>query len=415
MMLENSASSAIEFIQSLQKAKAAQEQFKKKSWDDRANFIRNMAEQIVQLQPKITQNLCLEQKLPESFVRLEIVEAVQKYLDNLHFEIQHFSRPETRASVGVLGASFSHGLAFMRALITIAKSIAAGNAVIISLPLSSSTTAGFIKQVLIQSQLPEGLVQILLGNEIEISKLLVGHPGLAAYQYYGSFQKAEPLMLIAAQRKKKAQFFNGAKNSCLLHPDYDFHSNKDLILNPFLIGSGQLDINCHRLFISQKVEKDFYEFLKTSLQDVTCELWSDSEQNLWKQSVDQIKPDSGHVLFGGNQGVDLRVQPTWTRDLSNCSEMQQHELHCPVFIVTAVKYTHEMIRWSNTGYLGHSAVVLAPDEEKAKTMASQLKVGHVHINEWTNFTHMGTPIQQSFWGNPDESWSGTFYCDVKKF
>jgi len=43
-----------------------------------------------------------------------------------------------------------------------------------------------------------------------------------------------------------------------------------------------------------------------------------------------------------------------------------------------------------------------------------LQVGHVHINRWTDFLSMGTPIKQSFWGNPDLKWSGSFYSDVKK-
>lgn len=415
MDLATKTATAIDFIQSLQKAKAAQEIYKKKPWDHRAQIIQNMAEQIALHQSEISNDLSLEQKLPEPFFKKEILDATQKYLENLHLEIHLFPKPEFCSDVGIIGAFFSKGLAFMRAMMTTAKSLAAGNGIIISLPESTNQTAQSIQKILNLAQVPEGLVQILVGNQIEISKLLAGHPGLSAYQYYGDINGAEPLMLLTTQRKKKAQFFSGSKNSCLIHPEFDYVKNKDLIFNPFLIGSGQLDINCHRIFISQKVEKDFYEFLINSMKEISCELWSNVELDFWKRSVSQIKIDSGHILSGGLHETGQKVLPTWTRDLSNCSEMQQHQLHSPMFIVTAVKYTHEMIKWSNTGYHGHSALVLAPDLEKAKGMAAQLQVGHVHINEWTNFTRMGTPIKQSFWGNPDQSWSGSFYCDVKKF
>lgn len=415
MTLDIRASTAIDFVQALQKAKTAQELYKKKSLDNRADFIRALAEKIALRQSAIAEALSAEQKLPLDFVQSELVDTTQKYLENLHLEVRLSPQPHTRLPVGVVGISQSHGLAFMRAFLSIAKSMAAGNATILSFPISAQTSAKLINEFLSEAQIPEGLVQILLGNEMEISKLLASHPGVAAFQYYGSFQNSDALMALTTQRKKKAQFFSGAKNSCLVHPDFDYVKNKDQILLPFLIGAGQLDINCHRLFISQKVEKDFYDFLKSSLQEVTTDLWSDLELNSWKKSVEQIKPDSGHILMGGHQHSDLTVEPTWSRDLSNCSEMQQHELHSPMFIVTAVKYTHEMVKWSNTGYLGHSAVVLAPDTEKATNLAAQLQVGHVHINQWSNFTRMGTPVKQSFWGNPDESWSGSFYCDVKKF
>jgi len=414
MNLELQPATTTDFVQALQKAKAAQDLYKKKSWDDRADFLRSLAEQISMNQSKISLKLSTEQKLPLEFSQVEIVDAIQKFIENLHLEVRLFARPETLRPSGVMGASFSKGLVFLRAFLAIVKSLAAGNAIIISLPQTATVSGQLIKSLLEQAQVPENLVQLLIGNEIEISKLLAAHPGLSAFQFYGSLPNAETLMGLTTQRKKKAQFFLGAKNSCLIHPDFDFEKNKDLILNPFLIGSGQLDINCHRLFISQKVEKDFYEFLKSVLKNKSCDLWSDAELVQFNKSVDQVGADSGHILFGGRSESHLTVQPTWTRDLSNCSEMQQHQLVCPLFIVTAVKYTHEMIKWSNTGYLGHSAVVLAPDKEKAMKLAEPLEVGHVHINEWSNFTRMGTPSKQSFWGNPDESWSGSFYNDVKK-
>ena len=105
--------------------------------------------------------------------------------------------------------------------------------------------------------------------------------------------------------------------------------------------------------------------------------------------------------------------PTFTRDLPNCSELQQDEIPGPLFIVTAVKYTHEMVKWSNTGYLGHSAIIWGP-EDKARSLSQQLQVGQVLINKWADFSDWGVPTKQSFWGNPDVKWSGSFFSDVKK-
>jgi aminomuconate-semialdehyde/2-hydroxymuconate-6-semialdehyde dehydrogenase len=172
------------------------------------------------------------------------------------------------------------------------------------------------------------------------------------------------------------------------------------------------------------LDAKFYEVLKEEMNRLQksrtiedkspwTELGQDQNLQSWKKSVAQVPADSGKILWGGNWQNDLFVQPTWTQDLSNCSEMQQHHIPAPLFIVTAVKYTHEMVKWSNTGYLGHSAVIWGP-VEKALNLGSQLQVGHVHINRWTDFLSMGTPIKQSFWGNPDLKWSGSFYSDVKK-
>ena len=422
--LPHAEAQALDLIKNLQSAKIAQEGFRKKSLPERAEFIKKLAESIFTHKLEISKDIAFEQKLPITFVETELVGGLQKYLENLYIEVSLFSQPSKRLSVGVVAATLQHSLLFPRLVQIVASVIASGNSLIVSLPMSGILSLKWCKKILEMADVPTGLIHVLSGNTSEISGLLAGHPGLPAYIYYGSTSQASVFMMKAMQRQKKVQFFMDAKNSCLVHPDFDFERNISQILQPFLIGQGQLDINCHRLFISQNIEKKFYDVLKKemdrlqksiSIEDKSPWTALSHDQNLqsWKKSVAQVSADSGKILWGGTAENDLFVQPTWTQDLSNCSEMQQHYIPAPLFIVTAVKYTHEMVKWSNTGYLGHSAVIWGP-EEKALSLGSQLQVGHVHINRWTDFLNMGTPTKQSFWGNPDLKWSGTFYSDVKK-
>lgn len=201
----------------------------------------------------------------------------------------------------------------------------------------------------------------------------------------------------------------GAKNSALILPAFDFKNRIAEILRPALTGMGQLDVNTHRLFISQNVEKEFYETVQTYIQSLKpslgTQLLSDSRKEAYLKAVERIVPEEGKLLTEG--------MPTLTKDLPNCSELQQDEVPGPLFIVTAVKYVHEMVRWSNTGYFGHSAIIWGP-EDKALKLASQLQVGQVLMNKWADFSDWGIPVKQSFWGNPDSKWSGSFYSDVKK-
>jgi aminomuconate-semialdehyde/2-hydroxymuconate-6-semialdehyde dehydrogenase len=422
--LPHAEAQALDLIKNLQSSKAAQENFKKKPLPQRAEYLKKLAESISIHKLEISKDIATEQKLPLSFVEIELVDSLQKYLENLYIEVSLFNQPNARLPVGVVAATLHHTLLFPRLLQIVASVIASGNSLIVNLPVSGIVSLKWCKKILELSDVPTDLIQFLSGNTSEISGLLAGHPGLSAYIYYGPTSQAQGFMTKAMQRQKKVQFFMDAKNSCLVHPDFDFEKNISQILQPFLIGQGQLDINCHRLFISQNVEKKFYEVLKEEMNRLQksrtiedkspwTELGQDQNLQSWKKSVAQVPADSGKILWGGNWQNDLFVQPTWTQDLSNCSEMQQHHIPAPLFIVTAVKYTHEMVKWSNTGYLGHSAVIWGP-VEKALSLGSQLQVGHVHINRWTDFLSMGTPIKQSFWGNPDLKWSGSFYSDVKK-
>ena len=400
---------AIDFVKSLHTAKEAQEKFKKTDFADRADLLRKYAELINEEKEKLVQAEAKESNLPPEFCYQEIIDPAQKYIENLSLELRLFSKPESLTPTGVIGISGPRTLSFLYQAKWIANCLATANAVILKPSSETPGSAIRMAQILKKLDLPLGLIQILNGDEAELNPLLAGHPGINAFLYSGAFQPAEKLIQEVGKRKKKAQFFLGAKNSALIHPDYDYKKNIAEILKPALTGMGQLEVNTHRFFISQNVEKDFYETLQTYIQSLnlpdSLSFLSEQKKEAYLKAVDRIIPEEGKFLIKG--------PPTFTRDLPNCSELQQDEIPGPLFIVTAVKYVHEMVKWSNTGYFGHSAIIWGP-EDKARNLSQQLHVGQVLINKWCDFSDWGIPTKQSFWGNPDYKWSGSFYSDVKK-
>lgn len=400
---------ALEFVTSLNAAKKAQEKYKKTDFTQRADLLRKFAELLSEKKVELVKADSVESGLPEDFCDQEILDPAQKYIENLSIELRLFAKPESLLPTGVVGISGPRSLSFLHQTKWIANCLATGNAVILKPSNESIGSAVRIAEVLQKLDLPQGLIQILNGDDGELNPLLAGHPGINAFIYSGAIHQSENLLQEVARRKKKAQFFLGAKNSALIHPDFDYRSNMAEILKPALTGMGQLEVNTHRFFISQNIEKDFYEALQSFIQTLDTSQFtpflSSQRQENYQKAVERIIPEEGKILIQG--------PPTFTRDLPNCSDLQQDEIPGPLFIVTAVKYTHEMVKWTNTGYLGHSAIIWGP-EDKARSLSQQLQVGQVLINKWSGFGDWGLPVKQSFWGNPDVKWSGSFYSDVKK-
>lgn len=394
---------AINFVKSLAAAKEAQEKFKKTDFTHRADILTKFAELIVEKKTDLVKGEAQDSGLPEDFCFQEIIDPAQKYIENLSLELRLFPKPESITPTGVVGIAGPRSLTFLQQARWIANSLATANAVILKPSAESPNSAIRIAQLLQKLELPTGLIQILNGSDVDLNPLIAGHPGIGAFIYAGSFQAAEGLIQEVGRRKKKAQFFLGAKNGALIHPDFDFKSQMKDILKPALTGMGKLDVNTHRFFISQNVEKEFYQTLQDYLQNQNFK--TESFPPGYQTAVSRVVPEEGKILFQG--------PPTFTRDLPNCSDLQQDEVPGPLFIVTAVKYVHEMVKWNNTGYLGHSAIIWGP-EEKAKALAPQLNVGQVLVNKWSDFSDWALPVKQSFWGNPDVKWSGSFFSDVKK-
>lgn len=415
---------AVEFIQALQKVKQAQEIYKKTSLEERADYLRKLAEIIATQKSEIAKAVSIEQGLPISFVTDEIVDAAQKSIENLSLDVRLFPRPETLQPVGVIGMSIGWPMAFLWISQYVAQALAAGNGVILKVPSLAPISAQKVQAIINQLELPDGLVQWMYGSGQELNSLLAGHPGLQGYLFQGHTSHAAGLIEATAQRRKKVQFFLGGKNSSLVHSDFDYENGIQNLLRPALMGQGQLGVNTHRIFVTQAHEKKFYEVLKGYLstlkpsygpedQSLWTPMISKTKQDLFQALLPQVINDQGKILFGGGEPSGLFSKPTFTQDMSNCSELQQDEVRGPLFIVTAVKYIHEMVKWTNTGYLGQSAIFWGP-QEKSQNLLAQLHVGQGLYQKWGNFLSWQVPQKQSFYGIPDVKWSGAFYSDVKK-
>jgi len=414
---------AADFIQALQKVKQAQETFRKTSFEQRADLLRTWAENVANSQGSISLKIAEEQGLPVDFVRLEIVDAAQKFIENLSLELRLFPRPETLLPTGVLGVSIAWPMSYLYLSHVISQALAAGNGVIVKVSSLAPRSAQLLSETLNQAGVPDGLVQFLYGSGEELNPLLAGHPGLRGFLYQGHYRNSTRLLQAALPTRKKLQFFLGGKNSSLIHPDFDFQTQIQSVLRSALMGQGQLGVNSHRFFVTQAHEPQFFEALVEALKQLKISrgpedssLWTPLISQARKVSFlklrEQVSSDQGKLMWGAEDAEGLFVKPLVTRDMSNCSELQQEEVQGPLLIVTGVKYVHEMVKWTNTGYHGQSALFWGP-QEKAQGLLSQIQVGQGLWQRWADFLSWQTPTKQSFYGIPDRKWFGAFYSDPK--
>ncbi|MFN8791399.1 MAG: aldehyde dehydrogenase family protein [Bdellovibrionales bacterium] len=414
---------AADFIQALQKVKQAQEIFKKTSFEQRADLLRTWAEHVANSQGLAALRIAEEQGLPVDFVRPEVVDAAQKFIENLSLELRLFPKPENLLPTGVLGVSIPWPMSYLYLSHVISQALAAGNGVIVKVSSLAPRSAQLLSETLSHAGVPEGLVQFLYGSGEELNPLLAGHPGLRAFLYQGHYRHSARLLEAALPTRKKLQFFLGGKNSSLIHPDFDFQSQIQNVLRPALMGQGQLGVNGHRFFVTQAHESQFFEVVIETLKQMKVSrgpedssLWtpliSKSRKANFLKLREQVASDQGKLVWGADEDEGLFAKPLVTRDMSNCSELQQEEVQGPLLIVTGVKYVHEMVKWTNTGYHGQSCLFWGP-QEKAQGLLSQIQVGQGLNQRWGDFLSWQTPVKQSFYGIPDRKWSGPFYSEVK--
>lgn len=422
-------SDAMDVIRAIQAAKKAQTEFEKWTFEQRSEFLEKIAQKIEEKAEDIAFAEALHQGLSQIFVGEKSVRySVKQFRDAAGWArvLGEKIDPSLRVQpTGIISFILSWNLSLRLLSERLAAALAAGNVCLVKISELSPITGKIFGEILSEVQAPKGLVQLIQGKGPEVGALLAAHPSIGAVNFVGKLVNAEKIIQGAIPQFKKIQVHSGVKNNIFVLNDVDFKNKMPEILQSFLVGQGQLCWNCTRIFVMESFQKEFIEKLKEYIGNLQPAR-SPKDDSPWTPVVSeevlqhmelksqQIKLEEGKLITGGERatGSGYFFKPTVSLDLSNCSEMQQEEIRGPILILTAVKYQHEMLKWANTAYYAHSAVVWAPNQEKALKIAEKVEAATVSVNSWFPGDYQPGYRQSSF-GNMQMGPWGRFYSDVK--
>lgn len=422
----------LDVVQAIQGAYKAFEEWRQSSIEDRKSLLNKIKSCLEKNQDYFAKLEALDQGLCYEIVKKYTISILIDDLNNIHSEIDQINSAQNQYfPTGVISIIGSWNLSLRNILQRTLRALSSGNAVIIKVSSASPITAEILKTILIEVGIPKGLVQILISNSSEVKELLVSHPGIHGVSFTGtlenSIQVIHQVSKVSANIFKKIQILSGSKNTaiCLQKPEPQI-INK--VMESFLIGQGQLVWNSARLCVLEKFEKEWTDAISDYLNRLVpanCiednSVWSpclkqtsfDTFSNLLKQArEDQAKLIQGSYSLNDQQ-MKMYLKPSFTKDMSKCSELQQHQIHSPLFILSSVKYPFDCAKNANLSYYGFAAHVFA-EEDKVKKITSELAVGLVSHNDWSIAQpQLFSGVKQSAFGYIDHRIFGDFYSNVK--
>jgi aminomuconate-semialdehyde/2-hydroxymuconate-6-semialdehyde dehydrogenase len=418
--------SAFDLIKSIQAAKKALVTFETATREQRATLLKAIAAYFESQKNEIAFQEALYQGLSQEFVLQNSVQVSIRVLNETAEALLNskISDSHLRAT-GLVGIITPWALSLRMVVDRLAPALAAGNSVVIKVSEQSPITTKILGEALLAANCPAGLVNILNAGA-EVGQMLAGHPGVRAISFAGSNSTMEAVATAGLKQFKKMQLSGAAKNSGLVLGDVDFKTLMPQILLPFLMGQAQMCWNVSRLFVLESVHLEFYEAVKEYLGKLEpsrdpkdsspwMPLISEQTSFLLDEKIQLAKTEHGKILSGAESysGKGFFHKPTVMIDLTNCSVFQQDEVQGPLLLITPVKYQHEMLKWTNTSYLGQGAVVWG-SAEKASKVIPKLECSQVWLNGWMNGSEKSLfGHKQASFGNPDMHWDGSFYSDVK--
>ncbi len=285
---------------------------------------------------------------------------------------------------GVIAVITSWSLSFRLVMESMIPALAAGNAVIVKVSSRSPVTANILLELARLAEIPEGALNVLVGEGAKVGAFLAAHPGIRGVSFVGKSKTAESIIKATAPQFKKLHLRGSVKNSAVVLSGLDDALLPELIKSFAVAGTGW---SMSRLLTTEAEAPALVEKIKAVL----------GEQAVQKHGKPLIETDG----------------PVFLLDLPNCSDQQQEESSEMIFPIVTVKYQHEIAKWLNNTPYGNLATIWG-DEEKALKISEKLEVGVVWLNHWMRAQDESPwGLKQSAFGIPDRTATGAFFSDRK--
>ena len=319
-----------------------------------------------------------------------------------------------RVPVGVVGAITPWNFPIAIPSWKLAPALACGNTVVLKPAEDTPLLAERFVELLEESGVPAGVVNIVHGYGETAGDALVRHPGVPIITFTGSRTTGVAVTKAAADNLKHVHLELGGKNAIIVLDDADVDLAVEAILWSAFGTSGQRCTAASRVIAHEKI----YDALQSKLVAATERLrlgpgWDDATDIgpvINKAAIDKIhaytkigSDEGAHLLTGGeiategDLGKGFFYRPTIFGDVDAQMRIAQEEIFGPTTALIKVRDFDEAIRVSNGIRFGLSSSIFTRDVNKAFRAMRDLVAGITYINAGTT----GAEVHLPFGGTKD--------------
>ncbi|HEU5058622.1 MAG TPA: aldehyde dehydrogenase family protein [Kofleriaceae bacterium] len=266
--------------------------------------------------------------------------------------------------------------------------LATGNSVILK-PSEQTPLVGQAYADLLNEFLPEGVLQVVHGDEAQGAALVAADIDLIAFT--GSRAAGKHIMAAAAGRLKRVILELGGKDPLLVLEDADLGAAAKFAARNSFRNAGQVCVSTERIYVDRKVADRFVDLLVAETRKLPVGSGLDKETRVGPmvsaeqrdhvlRQIDRAVAMGAKVAHGGSGHHGNFVMPTVLVDVRADMPIAQEETFGPVACVTAVAGEEEAVRLANDTPYGLGAVVFA-GPERAEKVARRLNAGMIGVNQ----------------------------------
>ncbi|MGB3759858.1 MAG: CoA-acylating methylmalonate-semialdehyde dehydrogenase [Rivularia sp. (in: cyanobacteria)] len=301
-----------------------------------------------------------------------------------------------RQPLGVCAAICPFSFPEMIPLSFLPYALACGNTYIIKPSEKVPLTMQKIFQLLEQTGLPEGVVNLVNGSK-ETVDAIVEHPQIKAISFVGSSPVAKYIYSWGAANGKRIQCQGSAKNPVVILPDADIASTARITADSAFGLAGQSCLNASVAITVGKAKDNFTQAIAEAAKNRIVGNGLDDKVQMGAvinpgsktriegliekglSSGAKLLVDGRNPLISGyEQGYFIR--PTILQDVNPLSEIANTEILGPVLSLMHVNNIDEAISLVNNSQFGNMAFLFTASGAAARKFSYQAEAGNIGIN-----------------------------------
>ena len=297
-----------------------------------------------------------------------------------------------RQPLGVVAAITPFNFPAMIPLWFLPYAIACGNTFILKASERVPLTARKLFELLTQTGLPKGVVNLVVGTKPAVDALL-HHPKVKAISFVGSTPVAKYIYAEGSAHGKRVQCQGGAKNHVVVMPDADMQMTAQIVSDSAFGCAGQRCLAVSVAVTVGDAAKPFRDAvleqaskLKTGngLEDgvqMGPVISSASKQRI-EGLIDKGVKSGGEAVLDGRSpaGKGYFVKPTILADLGSQSELNGTEIFGPVLTLSRAEDLDGAIELLSRSAYGNAASIFTSSGAAARKFRYQVPTGNIGVN-----------------------------------
>ena len=384
-------------------AKAAFRKWSTSPIEERAKYLAQISEKLVERRDEIAAIIASEVGMP-----LPLATAVQagmpamnmgsyaKLLGEFQFEEKIGNAHVVKEPVGVVGCITPWNFPLHQVVAKVAPALAAGCTVVLKPSEVAPLTAFILAEIIDQIGLPAGVFNLVTGFGSVVGEAIAAHPDVDMVSFTGSTRAGKRVSELAAKSVKRVSLELGGKSANIILEDADLEKAVTNGVGNCYFNSGQTCSALTRMLVPKSRHDEVVAIARRVAEGFSV---GDPREGKFKlgplvsatqreRVINYIKKgiDEGATLVTG--GVEMPegstrgyfVRPTVFANVRNEMTIAQEEIFGPVLSIIPFEDEDDAVRIANDSLYGLSGGVWSADPERAKRVARRLRTGQVEIN-----------------------------------